>query len=270
MGKRRSKYALLLAAGLCLIIPTAAGCGNGEETAEAETVESGAAESGDVRDGDETDKEKSGLAHETAADGHVDFEALQQENPDIFAWLYVPGTDIDTPVLQSPVSDGFYQNHTSAGEEGQEGALYTEMPNMMNMCDFNTVIHGKDSKESDLFASLHRFEEPEFFEENEKFYLYLPDNVLTYEVFAAYYDEGSDILRRFDYTTYAGCEAYLRQVYGSREMGKQQREGWDDLTPYHFIVTLNGEVRDGEDKQYVVLGALVGDAAGKIDRMILD
>ena len=92
MGKRRSKYALLLAAGLCLIIPTAAGCGNGEETAEAETVESGAAESGDVRDGDETDKEKSGLAHETAADGHVDFEALQQENPDIFAWLYVPGT----------------------------------------------------------------------------------------------------------------------------------------------------------------------------------
>ena len=141
---------------------------------------------------------------------------------------------------------------------------------MMNMCDFNTIIHGKDSKERDLFASLHRFEEPEFFQENEKFYLYLPDNVLTYEVFAAYYDEGSDILRRFDYTTYAGCEAYLRQVYGSREMGKQQREGWDDLTPYHFIVTLNGEVRGGEDKQYVVLGALVGDAAGKIDRVILD
>ncbi len=259
MRKKRGKHAMLLAAGFCLAILTAGGCGNTEETVR--NTDSSREESGE---------EKGGLAHETAADGHVNFEALQQENPDIFAWLYVPGTDIDTPVLQSAISDDFYQNHTSNGEEGQDGALYTEMPNMMNMCDFNTIIHGKDSKESDLFASLHRFEEPEFFQENEKFYLYLPDNVLTYEVFAAYYDEGSDILRRFDYTTYAGCEAYLRQVYGSREMGKQQREGWDDLTPYHFIVTLNGEVRGGEDKQYVVLGALVGDAAGKIDRVILD
>lgn len=264
MGKERGKYAVLIIAGFCLAILAATGCGNGNETMESETVQD------TDKTGEGHSEEKNGLAHETAADGHVDFEALQQENPDIFAWLYVPGTDIDTPVLQSPISDDFYQNHTSDGMEGQEGALYTEMPNMMNMCDFNTIIHGKDGKESDLFSGLHRFEEPEFFEKNEKFYLYLPDNVLTYEVFAAYYDEGSDILRRFDYTTYAGCEAYLRQVFGSREMGKQQREGWDDLTPYHFIVTLNGEVRSGEGKQYVVLGALVEDAAGKIDRVILE
>ena len=259
------KYVLpLMAAWLFLLALMAAGCGSGKDAEGA----------GQAQDMDGVSMEsgagESGLAHETAADGHVDFEALQRENPDIFAWLYVPGTDIDMPVLQSPVSDDFYKNHTANGIEGQEGALYTEMPNMMNMCDFNTIIHGKDSKESDLFASLHRFEEPEFFRENEKFYLYLPDNVLTYEVFAAYYDESSDILRRFDYTTYAGCEAYLRQVYSSREMGTQKREGWDDLTPYHFIVTLNGEVRNGEGKQYVVLGALIGDAAGKIDRVILD
>ena len=258
MRKKRGKHAMLLAAGFCLAILTAGGCGNTEETVR--NTDSSREESGE---------EKGGLAHETAADGHVNFEALQQENPDICAWRYVPGTDIDTPVLQSPVSDGFYQNHTSAGEEGQEGALYTEMPNMMNMCDFNTIIHGKDNEDGDLFAGLHKFEDPDFFEKNEEFYIYLPGNVLTYEVFAAYYDDGSDILRRFDYTTYAGCEAHLEQIYAAREMGKQQREGWDDLTPYHFIVTLNGGVRE-DGKQYVVIGALTGDAAGVIDRVILD
>lgn len=259
------KYALPLAAAwIFLLALTAAGCSSGKDVEEP-----GLAQGMDNADM-ERGAEESGFVHETAEDGHVDFEALQRENPDIFAWLYVPGTGIDAPVLQSPVSDDYYKSHTADGGEGQEGSLYTEMPNMMNMCDFNTVIHGKDSEEGDLFAGLHRFEEPEFFQENEKFYLYLPDNVLTYEIFAAYYDEGSDILRRFDYTTYAGCEAYLRQVYGSREMGKQQREGWDDLTPYHFIVTLNGETHGEGGKQYVVLGALVGDAAGKIDRVILD
>ena len=210
-----------------------------------------------------------GLAGESAADGHVDFEVLQEENPDIFAWLYVPGTDIDYPVLQSPVSDDYYKSHGQNGQEDESGALYTEMPNMMNMCDFNTIIHGKDNEDGDLFAGLHKFEDPDFFEKNEEFYIYLPDNVLTYEVFAAYYDDGSDILRRFDYTTYAGCEAHLEQIYAAREMGKQLREGWEDLMPYHFLVTLDGSVRE-EGKQYVVIGALTGDAAGVIDRVILD
>ena len=47
------------------------------------------------------------------------------------------------------------------------------------------------------------------------------------------------------------------------------REGWDDLTPYHFLVTLDGSIRE-DDTQYVVIGALISDAAGTIDRVILD
>lgn len=209
-----------------------------------------------------------GLVYETAADGHIDFTALQEENPDIFAWLYIPGTNIDMPVLQSPVSDEYYKTHTADGAEGEAGALYTEMPNMMNMCDFNTVIHGKDDGEEALFADLHLFENPDFFAKQNSFYLYLPDNVLTYEVFAAYYDNASDILRRYDYTTYAGCQGHLNDIYGLRDMTKMLREGWEDLTPYHFLVTLDGSVKDG--RQYVVIGVLTGDAAGHIDRVILD
>lgn len=209
------------------------------------------------------------FAGESAADGHIDFEALQQINPDIFAWLYVPGTGIDVPVLQSHESDEYYKTHIADGKEGAAGAVYTEMPNLMNMCDFNTILHGKDMEEDDLFSGLHRFEDQDFFEQNEVFYLYLPDNVLTYEVFAAYYDEGSDILRRYDYTTYSGCQSYLEDLYGYRSINKNMRDGWDDLTPYHFLVTLDGSTRE-DNTQYVVVGALIEDAAGTIDRMIFD
>ena len=265
---------------------TAVGCGSpdGQRGGSAESSEEKKAADGQEGNGDGLQdmalesgtgndnvngEAGTGLAGESAADGHVDFEVLQEENPDIFAWLYVPGTDIDYPVLQSPVSDDYYKSHGQNGQEDESGALYTEMPNMMNMCDFNTIIHGKDNEDGDLFAGLHKFEDPDFFEKNEEFYIYLPGNVLTYEVFAAYYDDGSDILRRFDYTTYAGCEAHLEQIYAAREMGKQLREGWEDLMPYHFLVTLDGSVRE-DGRQYVVIGALTGDAAGVIDRVILD
>ncbi len=122
---------------------------------------------------------------ESAADGQIDFSMLQEQNPDIFAWLYIPGTNIDLPVLQSPVSDEYYITHDIWGHENATGAVYTEMPNLMNMCDFNTVIHGDDLEEGSPFKELHRFEEADFFTAHETFYLYLPDNVLTYEVFAA-------------------------------------------------------------------------------------
>lgn len=271
--------AILLAmlAVLSLMAMAITGCGREKTPLEENSGGSaGRAEAGPEKNGEEgaenagKEERRGGLAYETAADGHIDFEALKEENPDIFAWLYVPGADIDLPILQSPVSDDYYKSHTADGREGEKGALYTEMPNLMSMCDFNTIIHGKDEGGDSLFSGLHRLEDPDFFEENEKFYIYLPDNVLTYEIFAAYYDEGSDILRRFDYTTYAGCEAFLEQVYASRDMGKNLREGWDGLTPYHFLVTLDGSLREEGQKQYVVLGVLIGDAAGKIDRVILD
>lgn len=206
---------------------------------------------------------------ESAADGKIDFSMLQEQNPDIFAWLYIPGTEIDLPILQSGESDDFYGSHTIDGAESDAGAPYTEMANLMNMCDFNTIIHAKDLKEGDWFYELHQFENPVFFEEHKVFYIYLPDNVLTYEISAAYYDEDSDILRRYDYTTFEGCSNYLEQMKEQRDIGKQMREGVE-MTPFHYLVTLNGSVRTDKASQYVVIGVLANDAAGTIERVILD
>ena len=40
----------------------------------------------------------------------VDFAGLQEENPDIYAWITIPGV-VDEPVLQHPEDDSFYQSH---------------------------------------------------------------------------------------------------------------------------------------------------------------
>lgn len=214
------------------------------------------------------EEKTTGLAYESAKDGNVDFTILQQENPEIFGWIYIPGTGIDEPLLQSSVSDEFYQTHTADGKEGERGALYIEIPNQTNMCDFNTVIHGKDQKQGDLFYGLHEFENPDYFDEHKLLYLYTPDNVFTYNIYAAYYDEGSDILRRYDYTTYQGCNQYLGDYYGKRDMSMNRRDGWEDLNAGHFLLTLDGTVSN--DKQYVVMAALVNAGVAKMDRMIFD
>lgn len=270
MGKRKTVFTF----GALSLAVCAAACGMADG-GEQET----ALEVADIQESvkaAETKTEKSeqptgetGIFGESAVDGRIDFAMLQEQNPDIFAWLYVPGTGIDLPVLQSPVSDEYYITHDIYGDENGTGAVYTEMPNLMNMCDFNTVIHGNDLEEDSPFKELHSFEEADFFTAHETFYLYLPDNVLTYEIFAAYYDESSDILRRYDYTTYEGCETYIKDIRMGRSMNRNFREGWEGLTPYHFLVTLDGKTRE-DGTQYVVIGALIHDEAGEIDRVILD
>lgn len=211
-----------------------------------------------------------GIEYESAKDTMVDFRTLQDENPDIFAWLYIPDTDIDYPVLQSEEADDYYESHNASGEVSDGGALYTELANLKNMCDFNTVIHGKTSPDgkSGLFNDLYQFADPDFFNDHEKMYLYLDGNLLTYEIFAAYTRENTSLIRTYDFTYMSGCQQFLDDLYGTRKMDMNIREGWEEVTPYHFLITLTTTKEKDIDEQFIVVAALIDDAAGTIDRIV--
>jgi sortase B len=195
----------------------------------------------------------------------VDFNELQAKNPDVFAWIKIPGTNIDMPVLRSEEDDAFYVTHDADKNPSADGAAYVEMANFPEMCDFNTVIHGSKA----MFSDLINFENPDYFDKNDTFYIYLPDNVLTYTIWTAYKRENNSMLRTYDFADAKGCRAFLDDVYNGRYIGKQIRDGWYDLDEYKFIVTLTIDDPASND-QLVVMGALVNDAAGNINREVIE
>lgn len=220
-------------------------------------------------------KEGTAIATESAADSQIDFAALKEENPDIFAWLYVPDTKIDCPVLQDNQSDDFYSGHNAFKEEDSHGAVYIELANVTDMCDFNTVLHGNAPKnpnsrkaESYPLADLYRFADPTFFDEHENIYLYLDGNLLTYEVFAAYERENTSLIRDYDFTYSIGCLMFLNDLYSNRDLSMNLRDEWSFITPYHFLVTLTAHKEDDPDHQFVVVAVLVQDDAGTISRTV--
>ena len=268
---------MMMAAGLVL-----SGCGGQDEESQAdvtdgqetgaEDVETEGIGTGDAAKGTAWEQQFPLIAAETAADTVVDIAALQEENPDIFGWLYIPGTDIDFPVMQSEVADDYYESHNKFGMEDDEGALYIELATLDSMCDFNTVIHGKCNEDmtDGLFADLYLFTDPDFFENNEYAYVYIDGNLLTYEIFAAYERDDTSLIRTYDFTYISGCQQFLDDLYGTRQMGMNLRDGWDDVTPYHFLITLTTGRGEHPLRQLVVVAALVGDAAGTIDRVVLE
>ena len=229
-----------------------------EENAEA---------AGRTDDGSEPRRTK-GFAGESAEDASIDFVALREINPDIFAWIHIPDTAIDCPVLQSEQSDVFYESHNANKEEDDTGAVYIELANLTNMCDFNTVLHGKAKEGS--FADLYSFADPEFFEEHEYVYLYLDGNVLTYEIFAAYERENTSLIRTYDFTYLSGCRQFLSDLYGNKDREKNVREGWENVSGYNYIITLTARKEENAERQFVVTAVLVEDAAGTVSRVVAE
>lgn len=220
-------------------------------------------------------KEETAIATESATDSQIDFTALQKENDDIFAWLYIPGTEIDCPVLQDNQSDDFYSNHDAFGESSSKGAVYIELANLNTLCDFNTVLHGNAPKKPNArnaasypFADLYRFADPAFFDEHETIQLYLDGNHLTYEIFAAYERENTSLIRDYDFTYADGCRLFLYDLYSTKDLSMNLREGWGFITSQHFLITLTAHKEGDPDRQFVVVAVLTQDPAGNINRIL--
>lgn len=210
-------------------------------------------------------------SEESVEDKPIDFYELREINPEIFAWLYIPGTEINYPVLQSGQSDTFYESHNAEGKEDNTGAVYIELANLTSMCDFNTVLHGKTgADEAGLFADLYQFADPDFFKDHEYAYLYLDGNVLTYEIFAAYERENTSLIRTYDFTYMSGCQQFLDDLYGTRDMTMNLREGWENVGVYNYVITLTTQRAENAEKQFVVLAVLIQDEAGTISRVVTE
>ncbi len=207
---------------------------------------------------------------ESATDSHVDFDKLKSTNSDIFAWVYIPDTGIDCPVVQNGNGDdSFYKNHNVLKEPDANGAVYIEAANLTNMCDFNEILHGSSPSDGTMFADLSRFLDRVYFEERPYIYVYLEDNALIYYTFAAYTRNNNRLLEQYDFTNAYGCQEFLNEIYNSKSMSKNIRTGWEyAVTPKNFIITLTTLDPADPSKQIVLVGCLVGDVRGTIDRDI--
>ncbi|MEI3230824.1 MAG: hypothetical protein V8S24_05980 [Gordonibacter pamelaeae] len=66
-------------------------------------------------------------AQEAGPQNPIDFAALKAENPDLYAWIYVPNTNVNLPVAQRAGDDFFYLDHDYRGNcAGREGAVFSQ------------------------------------------------------------------------------------------------------------------------------------------------
>ena len=120
----------------------------------------------------------------------VDFDRLKQLNSDAKAWIYLPDTAIDYPVVQGKDND-YYLHRGLDQNYLYEGTIFIDAGNEDPFRDFNTVVYGHHMFSGSMFFTLGKFKDKDYFEKHKVFQLTTEDGEYDLHV-VAYCNEDAD------------------------------------------------------------------------------
>lgn len=190
----------------------------------------------------------------------INFAELKEQNPEVYAWIYVPGTDVNLPVVQSTTDDNFYLNHNIDGDYAVEGAIYSQSMNAADFSDPVTVLYGHNLVNGSMFSTLHYFENEDFFAQHDTMYIYTIGHILTYKVVSAYQYDDRHILNSFDFSDPSMVRTYFDYVMAPNSLVENVRQGVT-LQTTDKIVQLSTctDTVNHTDTRYLVTGVLTDD-----------
>lgn len=115
----------------------------------------------------------------------VDFESLRKINPDVVAWIYIQGTNINYPVVQGWDND-YYLYHLFDNTYNKAGSIFMDYRNDYRLSDTNTVLHGHHMRNQSMFAQITGYTNQSFYDEHPYAMLLTPDGNYLVEFFSGY------------------------------------------------------------------------------------
>ena len=188
----------------------------------------------------------------------IDFEAAWKENEDIIAWVEVPETEVNYPILQSKpdMEEDFYLEHNLDGSGGYPGCVYIQKLNAADFTDHVTVVYGHNMKNGSIFATLHNYEDREFFDTNNEFHIYTPTTAQTYRVIAAVnYDDRLIPAYFHNFASASDVKDFLDSIYSFEESERNHfyRDKGIEATD-HFVVL--STCSSSSSNRWIVVGIL--------------
>ena len=192
----------------------------------------------------------------TIPEKNINWEELRNENEHIYAWIYIPGTNVDYPIVQHPDEKSYYLDHNYDHSEGYPGCIYVQNVNSKDWSDPNTVIYGHNMRDGSMFHTLHNFEDGAFFDENQFVFIYTPEGNKVYEIFASYPFSDDDLMVCYDYSTPELIQAYFDEIWTHRDMTAHFRDSVT-LNAKNKIITMSTCIGGQPEMRYLVQAVLL-------------
>ncbi len=186
-------------------------------------------------------------------------------NNDVVGWLYIPGTNINTPIVQSK-DNNYYLRYNFYGSNTRYGTAYTDYRCKVNTLSTNTVIYGHNMPSGTHFYDVHRYEDIEWYKQHPIInYTTLHGNY-TFLVYTAFYSTGQVKFNGGYFFNYIYPNMGVSSMKGYIEQVNQRAiyTTGIDLQPTDKIITLSTcthslDAASGRDidGRLVVVGRLI-------------
>jgi sortase B len=254
--KKKKPNILFIICLVVLIAAVAVGIGYKVRQQRQKTAYEDLAESVAVEPVSEEQPEEAEEAEDEKTVIPVDFEALQEQNQDIYAWIRIPDTQVDYPVLQSETDVDYYLDHTVDKVEGLPGSIYTQYTYNPSgfVEDAVTVVYGHNMRDGSMFGDLSEYLDEEYRTAHPEIQVYTPEHIYTYRIaFCVTFDDRL-LLYQYDCSESDGYEKLLTAIQTERLMPSWMETPFEVTTEDRMIIL---STCNGNSTQRFLVGAIL-------------
>lgn len=141
---------------------------------------------------------------------HRDFSKLKETNSDTVAWLYVPGTDIDMPIVKGE-NNTYYLTHDFDKKSNAMGWAFADSQNTFPNLSTNTIMYGHTYRMTTIFSKLKNVLEKKWLndENMQRITLDTEKERLIFKVFSVYTTEKTNDYLQIDFSSKEKYQEYL-------------------------------------------------------------
>lgn len=113
----------------------------------------------------------------------IDWQKLRAINDDIVAWIEIPDTNINYPILK----DGYnlyYLKHDYNKQYSSSGSIFTS--NINPFIENETIIYGHNMKNNTMFSELGKYLKKDFLDSHNLIKIYTPNGNYEGTIFSVY------------------------------------------------------------------------------------
>lgn len=164
----------------------------------------------------------------------ISFDALRKVNSDVVAWIYIPGTAVNYPVMKGDPGN-YYLHRSWKRQKSFGGAIFMDSVNSHGFTDDNTIVYGHNMKNGSQFGPLIRFLDGKFFESHPYVYVYTPERTIRYRTYAF------DIIDERSPLYASVIDDYPQYVKDVTKSARHSRRPPDEKTPLLMLSTCHGK-----------------------------
>lgn len=199
----------------------------------------------------ESSTEKESTIEETKEIGKkyvspIDFETLWKKNKDIIAWIKIPNTNIDYPILWNGDNE-YYLHHDIDGNKTVAGSIFLDMDDKPDFSSKHNIFYGHNMKNKSMFQNIIKFKNKDFFEQNRDIYIYTKDKEYHLKTMAALYTDASVDKRQVEFETDEEFKAYIDRM---TEKNSYRQIPSDDIDKLWSFITCSYEFNDARTILY--------------------